>query len=224
MRASFPHRPSGLTLIEVICALAIAAMLMATLMGTLTLTARAMAEAGQSARQSRVEAGIERILRHDLAGAVQPDAKRVLAFSGMATVPSEISEEPCLDFLTTAHLSPGATAGVPGGSQGNAGITEVAYVLRTDSDAPGKMVLLRGETEYAPGKPQPERLLERLATGITYWRLSFYNGAQWVGTWKRNMPPPAVKLEMSFEGEEQQRLVEMTFAPMPTTDANPPPQ
>jgi prepilin-type N-terminal cleavage/methylation domain-containing protein len=140
MRASFSSRTPGLTLIEVVCALAIGAMLLATLMGALTLTARAMTEAGQSARQSRVEAGIERILRHDLTAAVQPDAQRVAAFTGLPTVPSEISEEPCLDFLTTARLSRGA-------SDGDAGITEVRYVLRTDPDAAGKMALLRSETE-----------------------------------------------------------------------------
>ena len=212
MRAAFPSRAPGLTLIEVICALAIAAMLMATLMGTLTLTARAMTEAGQSARQRRVEAGIERILRHDLTAAVLPDAQHVVAFTGVPTVPTELSEEPCLEFLTTAHLSPAASAA-------DAGIAEVSYVLRTDSDAAGKLVLLRGETEYAPGKPPPERPLERLATGITFWQLSFYDGAQWVSAWQRNMPPPAVKLEISFEGDERQSLIEMIFAPLATADA-----
>jgi prepilin-type N-terminal cleavage/methylation domain-containing protein len=86
MRAALRPRQPGLTLIEVICALAIGAMMMATLLGTLTLTARAMTEAGQSARRRRVEAGIERILRHDLTAAVLPDARRVVAFSGWATV------------------------------------------------------------------------------------------------------------------------------------------
>jgi prepilin-type N-terminal cleavage/methylation domain-containing protein len=216
MRAApLSFRSPGLTLIEVICALAIAAMLMATLMGTLTLTARAMTEAGRTARERRVEAGIERILRHDLTAAVQPDARRVIAFTGLPTVPSEISEDPCLDFLTTARLSPAASAA-------GAGTAEVTYVLRTESDAPGKMLLLRGESEYAPGKPPPERHLERLATGITFWQLSFYDGAQWVNIWQRKIPPRAVKLQMSFEGEDRGPLIEMTFAPLATADANPP--
>ena len=213
--ATFSSRRPGLTLIEVICALAIGAMLMATLMGTLTLTARAMTEAGQSARRRRVEAGLERILRRDLTAAVLPDAKRILAFSGWATVPSDISEEPCLEFLTTASLSPAASAA-------STGITEVGYVLRTDSDATGKLVLLRREREYTPGKPQPEPPLERLATGITFWQLSFYDGGRWLSDWKRNVPPVAVKLEISFEGDKRRSLIEMTFAPMATTDANPP--
>jgi len=216
MRAvAFSSRPPGLTLIEVICALAIAAMLMATLMGTLTLTARAMTEAGQSARQRRVEAGIERILRHDLTAAVLPDAQHVVAFSGWPTVPSDLSEEPCLKFLTTTHLSPAASAA-------GAGIEEVSYVLRTDADAAGKQVLLRRETEYLPGKPPLERPLERLATGITFWQLSFYDGAQWLTAWQRNVPPAAVKLKISFEGDERQALIEMNFAPMATADADPP--
>jgi prepilin-type N-terminal cleavage/methylation domain-containing protein len=213
--APFSFRPPGLTLIEVICALAIAAMLMATLMGTLTLTARAMTEAGQTARERRVEAGIERVLRHDLTAAVQPDARRVIAFTGLPTVPSEISEDPCLDFVTTNRLSPAASAAGPG-------IAEVTYVLRTESDAPGKMLLLRGESEYAPGKPPLERHLEQLATGITFFQLSFYDGAHWVNIWQRKVPPHAVKLQMSFEGEDQPSLIEMTFAPLATADANPP--
>jgi type II secretory pathway pseudopilin PulG len=205
-----------LTLIEVICALAIAAMLMATLLGTLSLTARAMTEAGQSARQRRVEAGIERILRRDIASAVMPDAKRVVAFSGFPTVPSDITEEPCLEFLTTAHLSQAAAAA-------GTGIMDVSYVLRTEGGTADHLVLLRREREYTPGKPPAERPFERLATGITFWQLSFYDGAQWVTAWQRNMPPAAVRLEMSFEGEEQrQALLEMTFAPMATADANPP--
>ena len=213
--AAFKPRAPGLTLIEVICALAIAAMLMATLMGTLTLTARAMTEAGQSAHQRRIEAGLERILRHDLTAAVLPDAKHVLAFTGVPTAPSEISEEPCLEFLTTARLSPAASAG-------DAEITNVSYVLRTDGDAAEKLVLLRRETEYAPGKPPQDRPLERLAAGITFWQLNFYDGARWIGSWKRDMPPAAVKLEISFEGENRQSVIEMVFAPLATADANPP--
>jgi type II secretion system protein J len=213
--AAFSSRPRGLTLIEVICALAIAAMLMATLMGTLTLTARAMTEASQTARQCRIEAGIERILRHDLTAAVMPDAQHVVAFSGWPTAPSDTSEEPCLEFLTTAHLSPAASAA-------GAGIAQVSYVLRTDGDAAGKQVLLRRETEYTPGKPAPERPLERLASGITFWQLSFYDGAQWLTAWQRNVLPAAVKLQISFEGDERQSLIEMDFAPVATADVNPP--
>ncbi len=215
MRAAFQPRAPGLTLIEVMCALAIAAMLMATLMGTLTLTARAMTEAGRSARQRRIEAGLERTLRHDLTAAVLPDARQVVAFTGVPTAPSEISEEPCLEFLTTARLSPAASAG-------DAEIADVSYVLRTDSDADGKLVLLRRETEYAPGKPPQDRPLERLAPGITFWQLSFYDGARWLGSWKRDMPPIAVKLDLSFEGDDRQALIEMVFAPLATADANPP--
>jgi type II secretion system protein J len=215
MRAAALSRPPGLTLIEVICALAISAMLMATLMGSLTLTARAMTEASQSARQRRVEAGLERILRHDLTAAVQPDVKNVVAFNGQPTVPSEVSEEPCLEFFTTSHLSP-ATSG------GGTGIMEVSYALQTDGDAPGKLVLLRRETEYTPGKPPPDRPFERLATGITLWQLSFYDGARWLSEWKRKVLPIAVNLGISFEGDERQSLIEMTFAPMATADANPP--
>lgn len=205
---------SGLTLIEVICALAIAAMLMATLMGTLTLTARAITEASRSARQRRVEAGLERILRHDLAAAVQPDAQNVVALNGGPTVPSEVAEEPCLEFCTTTRLSPAPATG-------GAGLTEVSYVLRTDSEAVGRQVLLRRETEYTPGRQPPDRPLERLAAGITFWQLSFYDGAHWVDHWRRNILPVAVKLQMSFEGEERQSLIEMVFAPMASGDVNP---
>jgi type II secretory pathway pseudopilin PulG len=204
-------------LIEVICALAISAMLMATLMGTLTLTARAMIEAGQSARQRRVEAGLERILRHDLTAALLPDAKRVVAFSGWPTAPSDISEEPCMEFLTTTHLSPPDVSGA--GTE----IADVSYVLRTDPDAVGKLVLLRREREYAPGKSQVLPPLERLATGITFWQLSFYDGARWLKQWSRDTPPAAVKLEISFQGDERQSLIEMIFAPMAKAEANPTP-
>ncbi len=83
-------------------------------------------------------------------------------------------------------------------------------------------MLLRRERAYTPGKPPPESPLERLATGITFWRLSFYDGALWVAAWQRDMPPAAVKLEISFEGDERQSLIEMMFAPIATADANPP--
>jgi hypothetical protein len=190
-------------------------MLMATLMGALTLTARAMTQASESARQRRVEAGLERVLRHDLEGAVQPDAKNVASLIGGPAVPSEITEEPCLEFLTTSHLAPAAEAG-------GTGIKDVTYVLRTDSEAEGKLVLLRGEREYTPGKAPPDRPLERLATGLTFWELSFYDGSQWLSQWKRKAMPVAVRLQVSFEGEEQRQCtIEMTFAPMARADANP---
>ena len=36
------------------------------------------------------------------------------------------------------------------------------------------------------------------------------------------MPPVAAKLEISFEGDNRQSLIEMVFAPLATADANPP--
>ena len=119
-----------------------------------------------------------------------------------------------MKFLTTAHLSPDAPAA-------GAGIAEVSYVVRTDPNESGKLVLLRREMEYTPGKLRLAPPLERLASGITFWQLSFYDGARWFTEWQRNITPVAVKLEISFQGEERQSLIEMIFAPMATVDANP---
>lgn len=200
-----PTRYGGLTLIEVLCALAIAAMLLATLAGTLTLTARAMTEAGRSAHRCRVAGGVERVLRRDVQGTVRVSEQNLAAFIGR---PNSLTDEPVLEFFTTSTLGSGAAPG--------AGVCRVAYRLRPVEGTETRE-LLRREAPYTPGKPFPDRPFERLAGGITLWRMTFFDGARWIEQWQRDVPPAALRIELTFEGEAAESAREILFAPVVTS-------
>lgn len=188
----------GFTLVEVLVAVTITALLLTTIYGVFTSvsTAKERVEgSGEGYHQARVL--FDRIGRELRGAYVLLPAKPKTRFHGGLTE----EQYPYLELSTTA-------ATPQGGSRG--GIAVVRYELRPDEEAQrverGKeipQVLLR--REYNLFDPEGEdRPAHRLATGIRDLRFRFYDGSEWLEEWEgKNDLPKMVELTMSIpiEGE-----------------------
>lgn len=212
------RRRAGLTLIEVMCALAIAALMMGALFGALSITVRAMQHTRRAMRRTRVIGGIVRVLRRDLEAAFAASEKDRLAFQGRSDV---TDGAPCLVFFTTNAFAPAA-------ARSTTGLSRIEYVRKRSSRGPGRYEVARTETAYTFGKPLEKRkaFSETLADGIAAWQLRFYDGAEWKEKWRSRKLPAAVRLDIALEGKEPtpQRTQTYLFTPLASADADPLPR
>lgn len=211
------NRQAGLTLIEVIAALAVTAMLMAALMGTLTMSVRGVSHTRETLRRTRLACGIERTLRADL---------RTACTAGEPGIPSFVGRDPStagdsivlLEFFSTHSLATSAEVSP-------SGLVRVEYILAQSELLPDTWELRRRETPYTVGRiPQTtSRPSELLADGLAGVKPSFYDGARWLEEWRRDHVPSAVRLEFTLpaEGDHPAQQISLTFRPVADADALP---
>ena len=207
---------AGVTLLEILCVVAIAAMLMVTIFGTLSMTVSGIAQARETMRRARAASGLERILRRDLAGVYAATAPNLPCFGGRGE--GVAADSPRFEFYTLSTLAPTER-------RSDAVIRRVEYALRASESRPGTLDLFRLERPWTPGKPLPDAQAERLASGITDWKAAFYDGGAWREQWRREQVPFAVRLEISFDEQVggARRVEKLIFAPRitPGADATP---
>lgn len=189
--SSFADRPtadamtrtdSGFTLLEVLIAVAVTALLMLTVYGVFTPVSKAkerLETEGESYHLARVL--FDRLGREIRGAYFSPQAGSKTRFQGG----TDDTGRPFLLLSTTAATPQEGSAG---------GVVLVRYQLRDDAEAePGstEQVLLRGEAplfvedaERAPGY--------RLGTGIVGLKLRFFDGSDWQEQWPPDPSRPVL--------------------------------
>ncbi len=178
---------SGFTLLEMVAAIAIGAILLVTLAGVLNITVRGTVQMRGIMRQARLQSGVARILGRDLALAFKSGEKG-LAFIGQSPDGNGL----ILEFTSQSSYDPGSAP--------PAGLVRVEYSLASSERFSGAAELRRREMPHIPGKP-PDRSKaqpEPLADGVTDVSLAFYDGMRWEEQWRRDTLPPLIKLELRF--------------------------
>ena len=191
-RATRARRFQGaFTLIELMAALAIAAVLIAAVLGALSATVRSATWMRRALREARLCAGIERLLREDLAGAVWIAQGDPPSFAGAQPLPSQ--ETVPLAFYTSHSLA-GAN-----GSAGS-GLVRVDYVLRPSDTVTDSFALFRRETPWWYGLPPAtsHSREEPLADGLAQWQPRFFDGTQWQIDWQKDALPAMVGVDFSL--------------------------
>ncbi len=223
IRTSSPGKQAGFTLLEVVCAIGIAAAIMAAIMGCLSVTIRILQQAREVMRTNRVANGIERIMRRDLesAAALNEEGYRALAgFNPGAGLMEANQDKPFLEFFSTNSYAPLSRR--PG-----TGLTRIEYLFRLPDESERGYDLLRTETPYFIGKPldRSASLTERLAGGIAVWRVGFYDGTEWQDEWRRESLPQALRVSFALGQEEDgiERTETLLFAPAVDRGENPMP-
>ncbi|MCD6415312.1 MAG: prepilin-type N-terminal cleavage/methylation domain-containing protein [Planctomycetes bacterium] len=211
---------AGFTLLEAICALAIAALVIGATLGVLRFTVRAIEQAGGRMRQARVAWGIARVLRRDFEGAFAAGGEGAPA---LVALPVGLREGGAsLEFTTTSSFT--ARANDPG-------LYRVEYELRPSRKNPDVRRLIRTETPYVVGReldPSEARsAVETLAEGIVLWRVECYDGTIWRDSWRGDHLPVALRIGISLRGEERAAALPQTFyfcaLVNPDADPMPPP-
>ena len=206
----------GFMLVEVICVLAITALMMGAIFGALSVTVRTVVRTRGVIRRSRIVSGIARVLRRDIEAAFGAEDGKLKPLEGGPA--AGFGEEIVLALCTTNSLGPAR-------KPSPTGLVRVQYILRPSERYPESRELLRRETPYRVGKPLDlsRSVAERLADGIAAWRLRFSDGTEWHDGWARSRLPFAVRLDVALQGEgtTAERMASVFLSPVVNPDANP---
>ncbi|SPE62640.1 hypothetical protein SBV1_860011 [Verrucomicrobia bacterium] len=196
-------RVSGFTLIEVILALAISAIVLAAVCGVFASAVRLREKTSQAVDASLPLTQALATLRRDLQGAVGPSNVLAGDFKcGGATMGEGMGLSSAqgigLDFFTTT--------GIINDDEPWGDVQEVYYELMAplNRDLPGKdLVRYVNRNLLATATPTPE--MQRLAGNIESVQFECYDGAQWRPTWDTSMGdtnlPLAVRISFLMAGD-----------------------
>ena len=220
MRSETARKVLGLTLVEALCVLAIAGLIMVAVLGALEATVSGIRRGRAALRDARLAHGIAALLSADFAEAASIRTADTPAFiGGGGTGPGG---GPMLAFFTRHSAFPMSR---PSGS----GVFRVEYILEENEERAGVFSLFRRESPYLPGReevPGGEGEAERVAEGLTAVRLRFFDGTQWYDSWQRMALPHMMRVQygMAGEGAEPRWETECFLAPVASADVDVTPQ
>jgi general secretion pathway protein J len=174
MMRSTRRRTGGFTLIEILLALSILAVVMVLLVSAFTGAARSREILTARSKEFRqVRLALDRI-GTDLQGAF---ASSVRADSALTCKEDQLSGNPAATFVFTAFQLPAVDAGRP-----PADVVKIKYYPRVGSD--GTSMELHREQSDLPFLENKIPLRESLlAVGLKGFRVELYDGTNWVTEW-----------------------------------------
>ncbi len=177
----------GFTLVEIMVAVAIAALLLSTIYGVFQTVAGAKQRLDQEGENYHVARVIFDRLSRELRGAYVPASHQGSRFEGGTNAQGETY----LSFTTTASTRQG----------GSGGVSEVGYLLQQDRDNPaGRKVLERSEQGLTSAAQIDQ--VYRIASGIETLTLRFFDQGTWNEQWPATNPvrlPQAVEIGLQME-------------------------
>ena len=186
-------RRRGFTLLELLLAMSIAAMLMLTLYACMNVAIRAKRTAAAAVDPARSASIAAELVTQDLQGVLPPTGIMRGPFTG-TRLPAAGGNADSLEFYCV------------GRDQGEVetpmsdGIRKVNLVLRTDVTPP---VLMRRVTRnlLSPTTPVPEE--EVLCRNVRSFTVQYYDGFNWLGSWDSttvgDVLPIAVSIRLEME-------------------------
>ena len=189
-----PHSERGFTMIEVLVAISILAILLTSVYGIFSSVSLARERLdADSAEYHRARVLFDRLGR-ELRGAYFQASDPNLVFTGLKTDDGSFELE-----LTTSAVSPLSETG--------SGIAKVHYLLAEDKEeAANGRVLLRSEHPVHDSTDEETAGMMRLVPGIEAMSLRFYANGQWQTTWQARTSglPELVEIALQLRtgGEE----------------------
>jgi general secretion pathway protein J len=174
---------SGFTLIEVLLALALSALLLTTVYWTYFSISRSIDAATEGHDAMETGRGLIELLKRDVRGIT------LAKFPLVATI-DEIDGQKvgAIEFTTTAHLG-----------QDTRQLTRVGYALVQDSN--GKKILVRRQTKNLRDEVVEFDMTSELSDIVSGFSLGFYDGTDWVDNWDsktRNGLPKQVRITLDI--------------------------
>jgi prepilin-type N-terminal cleavage/methylation domain-containing protein len=183
----------GFTLLEMIVATAIMAILAGSLYATLHTAFRARRSATTAVEETRTADLALAFLQADLESTVVPTGILAGAFLGEPNTDASGREADALLLHATA----------PGGAavEGVGDIRQVEFVCEPSDDGTG-LVLVRRVTANLLAPTTPEPLEEVLCRNVFLFALRYYDGIDWLDTWDStqndNQLPAAVEVTLQL--------------------------
>jgi general secretion pathway protein J len=156
---------SGFTLIEVMLALALSALLLTTVYWTYFSINRSIDAATEGHEAMETGRSLIELLKRDIRG-ITPERYTLVATN------EEIDGQKAgtINFTTTAHLGPETHQ-----------LTRVGYALVQDPD--GKKILIRKQTRNLRDEVAEYEMTSELSRIVDTFSLDFYDGTDWVDNW-----------------------------------------
>lgn len=210
MKGSFHHHRSAFTLIELIVAMGMVAILSVSLYASLRIAFRAKESADKSIEPARTAELAMEFIRNDLQNALTPNPNAATPNELTNTIPTAVTGP----FIGTDGVDGRghdaddliffSTTESPLHVDGNGDIKQIELAV-VQSPNNGEYVLVRRVTPnlLAPSTPNPDE--EVLCRGVGGFNLRYYNGATWSDTWDStqtqydNTIPVAVEVTLELD-------------------------
>lgn len=191
-----PHNPAGFTLLEIVVAAAVTAMLMVALGGTLRVGFRANDAAYRATQRPREAELTLAVIEADLADALPPTGLLAGPFLGETLAGDDGDEADRIEFYT-AVADPE--------DEGVGGDVKLVELVR-EVDADGNGWLARRVTRNLLASQTPEPREEVLCRGLARFDVWYWDGADWVETWDSTAQgdtlPQAVEVTLEWAASD----------------------
>jgi prepilin-type N-terminal cleavage/methylation domain-containing protein len=185
----------GFTLLEIVVAMSVAAILLATLYTAMFVATRAKTVAVNAVEPARSASIAAEMMTQDLQGVLPPNGNFRGAFIGHR-LPSGAGNADTMEFFCIGHdqAQPGVETPL------SEGIRKVDLVLRTDVQPP---VLVRQVTRnlLAPTAPVPDE--EIICRNVRSFSVQYFDGFSWLNDWDSTQTgdvlPTAISIRLEME-------------------------
>lgn len=191
-----PSNPRAFTLLEVLLATAMMAVLAASLYASLAIAFKARRSAFAAVDPVRTCALALDLVSDDLRSALIPNGVLAGAFLGQPAFDASGRNADSLIFCCIApDLDPDVATG---------DVKQVEFACDPSVDARGQVLVRRVTTNLlSPRSIEPRE--EVLCRGVATFALRYFTGTEWVDTWdstvEDNLLPPAVEVTLQMESD-----------------------
>jgi len=166
-------RRSGFTLIEILVALTILAIIIATVYGAFSGTVRIIRSGSLNWNTHQYGRLAIESIRRDLMGALPSQIKDEYYFQGIDNSDGNDPND-SIDFVTTSHIMAD-----PGGNKPESEVCEVGYSISEEHDG----ILVRRLDLTVDSKPFSGGWLKPISENIVGLNFQYYNGKEWLDQW-----------------------------------------
>jgi len=204
------NRRRGFTLIEVILAVALCALVMSLVYGVLITTIEAAERVEELTHGTEIGPAILAQIRDDVGGAFLPSNDQDY-FVGQ-----ERSGRDRLDFVTSAAVFASET---PGGEPKIHSVNEIGYQVKEGPSPEDGLVLYRRVDPFIDAQPLQGGRLVALAEKVISFKVTYWTGTEWVNSWvsskQENKLPNSVRIELRIRVPDRKAeggFAERTFS------------
>jgi general secretion pathway protein J len=200
----------GFTLIEIILAVALCALVMLLVHGVLTATLQAAERIDEMTHGSEIGPAVLAQIREDIGAAFLPGTEEDY-FVGQ-----ERTGRDRLDFISSSAVF--ASDG-PGSEPKIHSVSEIGYQVKEGPAAEDGLVLYRRVDPFVDAEPLRGGRLTALAEQVISFKVSYWSGAEWQTSWVSSKQddslPASVRVELKLRVPErlaEEGYTERTFA------------
>jgi prepilin-type N-terminal cleavage/methylation domain-containing protein len=186
-------RVEGFTLIEIILAVALCALIMTLIYGVLLSTIQASERVDELTHGSEIGPAILAQIREDAGAAFLPGTDMDY-FVGQ-----ERSGRDRVDFVSSAAVYAAET---PGAEPAIHSVNEIGYQVKDGPSPEDGLVLYRRVDPFVDAQPLQGGRLTAIAEKVTSFKVTYWTGAEWANTWasskQEDSLPNSIRVELKM--------------------------